>query len=288
MGRGVGLRAILLLGCLWATACSDPPPIPRYDHVVIVIEENHSFDSIFMEGKRDCCPYINGLAQSGALMTQSYAVTHPSLPNYLVLFSGSTQGVTDDGCDYSFSGPHLAARLREAGLTFAGYSEGIASQGSTACNAGGKSGYFKKHVPWAYWQEAGAFPAALSRSFDEFPRGPDYASLPTISFVIPNAAHDMHEPEGYPPAADKWLEENLDRYRRWAESHNSVLIVTWDEDDLGRDNHIPTIFTGARVKPGRYGRKVTHYDLLRTLEEMYGLKPLAESSKARPIREVFR
>ena len=84
-----------------------------------------------------------------------------------------------------------------------------------------------------------------------------------------------------------WLQSHLDAYARWARTHDSLLIVTWDEDDYNGENHIPTIFSGAQVKPGRYDRKVTHYDLLRTLEDMYGLAPLGESKTAAAITEVF-
>src|SRR4051794_28596939 len=78
--------------------------IPQFDHVVIVVEENHSYDEII--GAADL-PYINGLAANGALFTQSFAISHPSQPNYLALFSGSTQGVTTDGVLPKFHGPDL-------------------------------------------------------------------------------------------------------------------------------------------------------------------------------------
>jgi acid phosphatase len=251
------------------------------------MEENHGFNQILEKGKKDC-PYINRLADSSADMIQSYAVSHPSLPNYLALFSGSDQKVTDDDCKYEFSGDQLASELLRAGFTFAGYSESIPSTGSTLCQAGGANGYYRKHNPWVYWQKSGSFPATLSRSFDKFPKGPDYSSLPSVSFVIPNEAHDMHDPNGYPPAADKWLKKNLDGYCRWAKAHNSLLIVTWDEDDWSTNNHIPTIFAGEMVKPGTYSEKITHYSVLRTIEEMFGLKPLGESRKATPITDIFK
>jgi acid phosphatase len=91
--------------------------LPRPDHVVVVMEENHGYSQII--GDTADAPYLNGLAQQGALMTNSFAVAHPSEPNYLALFSGSTQGITDDGT-YDFTGPNLAQSLLSAGLTFGG------------------------------------------------------------------------------------------------------------------------------------------------------------------------
>jgi hypothetical protein len=89
------------------------------NNVVIVIEENHSFSSIIGSSS---APFINSLAQQGALFSQSFGVEHPSQPNYLDLFSGSNQGVTDDSCPHTFSTVKLAGELAAAGLTFTGFS----------------------------------------------------------------------------------------------------------------------------------------------------------------------
>jgi len=116
--------------------------VPRPDHVVIVIEENHSFSQII--GSPDA-PYINSLVAQGALFTQSYAITHPSQPNYLDIFSGSNQGVTDDSCPHYFITDNLGLYLLNASLTFAGYSEDLPSVGSLVCTSGA---YARKHAPW--------------------------------------------------------------------------------------------------------------------------------------------
>src|SRR5438552_2665021 len=87
--------------------------LPRPDHIVIVIEENHSFSEIIGNAQ---APYINSLANQGALFTQSFAITHPSQPNYLALFSGSTQGIADNSCPNSFSAPNLGGNLIAASL----------------------------------------------------------------------------------------------------------------------------------------------------------------------------
>src|SRR5437868_518923 len=102
--------------------------VPRPDHVLLVIEENHSYSEIIGSSS---APYINTLAQQGALFTNSHGVEHPSEPNYLDLFSGSNQGVTNDNCPFTFSSQNLGSELIGSGLAFAGYSEDLPAPGST-------------------------------------------------------------------------------------------------------------------------------------------------------------
>jgi hypothetical protein len=117
--------------------------IPKPDHVIFVMEENHSFSEIIGNSE---APYINSLASAGALFTDSHAITHPSQPNYLDLFSGSDQGVTDDSCPHTFKKiGNEESELIAAALTFAGYSEGLPNKGSEVCTTGE---YARKHVPW--------------------------------------------------------------------------------------------------------------------------------------------
>lgn len=248
--------------------------VPQPSHVVIVIEENHSFDSIIGSS---AAPYLNSLAAQGALFTDSSAITHPSEPNYIALFSGSTQGLADDSCPHTYSAPNLGSQLIAAGRTFAGYSDGLPSAGYLGCSAGN---YVRRHAPWTNFPSV---PASASQPFSAFPS--DYSLLPTVSIVIPNVAHDMHD--GPIGAADSWLRDNLDGYVQWATSHNSLLVVTWDEDDDHSGNHIATIVTGASVKPGRYSEAVNHYRLLRTIESAYGLPPLGSAADTTPITDIW-
>ncbi|WP_084701873.1 alkaline phosphatase family protein [Streptacidiphilus anmyonensis] len=251
--------------------------VPRPAHVVVVMEENHSYDEII--GSADA-PYINALAAQGASFTASYAVAHPSEPNYLALFSGSTQGLTDDSCPHSFTGPTLGSELLGAGFGFAGYSESMPSTGFTGCNSGD---YARRHNPWVNFP---GIPASDNRTFDAFPTdATGYAALPTLSFVIPNVQHDMHD--GTVRQGDDWLRAHLSGYASWARTHDSLLVVTWDEDDNGPSNHIPTLVVGAGTKAGRYGELLDHYRLLRTLEAAYGLQPIGESAQRSPVTDIW-
>jgi acid phosphatase len=249
--------------------------VPEPAHTVVVVMENHSYADII--GNPDA-PFINDLARRGALFTRSYAITHPSEPNYLALFSGSTQGVSDDGCPYRFTAPNLAADLIRAGKTFAGYAEALPGPGSPVCSAGD---YARKHVPWA---DFGNVPGSVSLPFTSFPAAA-FARLPSVSFVIPDLCHDMHDCSV--AAGDAWLRGNIGPYADWAMRHDSLLILTWDEDDGSQANHITTIFAGQMVRPGRYAEPITHYTVLATIEAAYMLPRDARAAAAAPITNIW-
>ncbi|MBI5006666.1 MAG: acid phosphatase [Nitrosomonadales bacterium] len=260
--------SLLLAQCAWGAE------IPRPDHIVIVIEENKSYSQII--GNREA-PYINELARRGALFTNSYGITHPSQPNYLALFSGSTRGITSNTCPLELGGPNLASALIEKGLSFASYSESMPKSGYEGCIWGT---YMRKHNPIANWKEL----AAYNLPFSAFPS--DYLKLPTVSFVVPDQRNDMHD--GSIAQGDAWLKKHIDGYAQWAMTHNSLLIVTFDEDDGSEGNRIATIMVGQRIRAGKYGQRVDHYGLLRMVEEMYDLPLLNESANAQAINGVWR
>jgi hypothetical protein len=245
------------------------------DHIVIVIEENHSYKQIVGSTH---APYTNSLIKQGALFTNAHGVTHPSQPNYLALFSGSKQGITDDSCKKAVSAPNLASSLIAAKMTFTGYSEDLPKVGYTGCSS---KGYARKHNPWVQFTNV---PAASNRPYSDFPE--DFAKLPTVSFVIPNHQNDMHD--GTVEQADDWLKTNMDSYVKWAETHNSLLIVTWDEDDFAKANHIPLILVGPMIKVGKYDENINHYNVLRTIEDVYNLPLLGESKQAKPLVSMWK
>jgi hypothetical protein len=245
--------------------------LPRPDHVVIVIEENHSYNEIIGPAT-----YLTSLANAGAKFTQSFAITHPSQPNYLALFSGSTQGITSDSCPHTFSGVNLGSRLIGAG-SFVGYSESMPSDGYTGCTSGT---YARKHNPWVNFTN---IPAASNLRFSRFPT--DFTTLPTVSIVAPNLCSDMHDCSV--ATGDSWARSHLDAYAQWAKTHNSLLIVTFDEDDSSMSNQVPTIFYGQSVKTGAYSEHITHYSVLRTLEDMYGLACTGSACSATAIADVW-
>jgi acid phosphatase len=238
--------------------------------------ENKTYDEII--GRPDEAPYLNDLATRSALFTNSHGVTHPSQPNYIAMFSGSTQGVTNDDCPKNFINvPNLGADLIQSGFSFAGYSESLPGDGSTTCGSGD---YARKHNPWVDFDNV---PASSNKTFTEFPK--DYSQLPTVSFVTPNLCSDMHDCSR--DTGDAWPHTNIDPYAQWARSHNSLLVVTWDEDDNGPNNQIPTLIYGANVHPGNYRESIDHYSMLRTIEDMYSLPHLGQANSRNPITGVW-
>jgi hypothetical protein len=247
--------------------------VPAFDHIVLVMFENKASSQITSSS----APYFTALAAQGAKFTKSYAITHPSQPNYIALFSGGTQGVTSDSCPKSFTGANLGAQLIGAGHSFTGYSEAMPSDGYTGCSSGT---YMRKHNSWV---DFGTVPAASNLTYARFPA--DYSALPTVSFVTPDMCHDMHDCSI--GTGDTWLRSNFDAYAQWAKTHNSLLIVTFDEDNSASLNHITTTFVGAHVKTGSYSEKINHYNVLRTIEGAYGLPGIGGAASLSPITDVW-
>ena len=251
--------------------------VPTPAHIVIVVEENRSQANII--GNKSA-PYINALAANGAMMTQSFAETHPSEPNYFALFAGSTFGLKENSCPVNAgAASNLASELLAAGYTFMGYAEDLPAVGSVVCSSGK---YARKHAPWVSFTNV---PSTSSVPFSAFPAPSNYASLPTVSFVIPNVDNDMHD--GSIAGGDTWLGNNLSSYAEWAKANSSLLILTWDEDDNTARNQIPTIFYGANVKTGTYDEPISHYNVLSTVEDMYGLPKTGYAANAPAISDIW-
>lgn len=284
--------SVLLCGATPSQAQAKPASswssdLPVYDHVLIVIEENKNYEQIIGSS---AAPYINQLAKEGAVLTRMYGEEHYSEGNYFWLFSGSNQGVgyVDQVPPANMQAENLGHQLFLTKHSFAGYSEGLPSISS---QVGLASRYARKHVPWVSFANLprGETPDKSSnlRYPQDFPK--DFKDLPTVAIVVPDLINDMHDqrPPVSVPTGDAWLKEHLDVYYQWAKQNNSLLIVTFDEDDramgpgptdpaspdVRKQNHIATVFAGAHVRPGKYdeGKGANHVTLLRTLEAMYGL-----------------
>lgn len=252
--------------------------LPHPAHVVIVIEENKSYDDIL--GKTKQAPYLNGLAQRGAVFTHSYGVAHPSQPNYFALFSGRTN-TNGDSCDVRGippDAPNLGAQLIAAHRSFVGYAEGLPAPGFRGCTAGN---YARKHAPWTHFTNV---PDRAIQPFTAFPH--DFSRLPTVAFVIPDLEDDMHS--GSIRHGDAWLARRLAPVVAWGATHDTLIIITWDESNEPLSNHIPTIFVGPMVTPGLVDETIDHYSVLRTLEDFYGLPHAGRAASAVPISQAWK
>ncbi|WP_250640451.1 alkaline phosphatase family protein [Frankia sp. AiPa1] len=255
---------------VWTAQPAHAASLPAPDHVIVVMLENHAYSQVIGSSS---APYINSLATGGAKLTASYAITHPSQPNYMAIFSGGTQGITGDACytpGFS-SAANLGSELIAAGRTWGSYNEGLPSAGSTVCT-NSSTKYARKHNPWFGFSNV---PTSTAKTFAQFPT--DYTTLPKISFVVPNLCNDMHDCSV--STGDTWLQNNLSAYATWATTHNSLLIVTFDEDNSFSGNHIPTVIYGQHVTAGSSSATTyNHYNVLRTLEDLAGLTTHAGSA----------
>jgi hypothetical protein len=290
------MKSKLLTLALAASLCTFAQTVPTPDHVVILMMENYGYNDIIGNTH---APYINSLVSDpdAALFTNSSALDHPSQPNYVMLFSGGYQGVVGDviSTNTPWSTCNLGASLISKGLTFKGYSEGLPSVGYLGNTSGT---YARKHCPWTNWQGTGTnqLPTSTNQPFTAFPSSTTYSTLPTVSFVIPNLADDMHNPTSgtnYTVTAisngDTWVSNNLANYVTWAKTHNSLLIITFDEDDGGTTfNQIFTLFIGQMVQGGSYSNAINHYSVLRTIQQMYGTTYCDSANYATPITNVWK
>lgn len=280
-------------------------PILRPNRVVVVVMENSASNAI---GDAANMPYFNQLAASGLVYDNSHGLNGSDQifgqMNYLALYSGSTQGITDDFSGYSFNSPNLAKSLHDNGLSFTGYVESLPAAGDTttyfAPDAPGSihtDAYARRYNPIAQFTDVGAGKtnADVNKPFSSFPS--DLTGLPTVSYVIPNRLHNTHGSNNAPPfandpaeydnlrrSADAWLQANLDGYLQWAKANNSLLIVTTEDADRNHNyaGGGTTIVTGdpRLFVSGVNGTYVTPYNVLRTIEDMYGLAPIGDTVTA--------
>lgn len=257
--------------------------VPRLGHVVVIVFENHSYGQVI--GSPDA-PTFNRLARTGALLTRYYAVAHPSLPNYIAMVSGSTQGVTTDCIACSVRARNLADQLDTAHRSWKVYAEGLPATGF----AGPQSGrYAKRHNPLMYFSQISASPTRRAHVVPLTRLRGDVAvnRLPAFSLVVPDVCHDMHD---CPVATgDAWLRGVLPVLR----PAGAAVFVVFDEgavtDTVRGGGHVPALVVGPAVRPGaRSGAVLTHYSLLRTIEDTWRLPHLGRSATAAPITGIWR
>jgi len=262
------------------------PPVPRFAHVVVIVFENKSRDSVV--GNPDA-PTFSWLSRRYATLTDYRAVAHPSLPNYLALVSGSTQGISDDCGTCVVSARSLADTLEAAGKSWKTYAEGLPSPGFTGTFAGR---YAKKHDPFLYFEDVLVSPARRQRVVPLTAFATDLAArrLPAFSLVVPDLCNDMHDCSV--AHGDSWLASFLPPLLRSSALRGGVVFVVFDESDdssVGGGGIVPAYVAGPLVRSGSHsGAVLDHYSLLRTVEDGLGLPPLGRSASARPITGIWR
>jgi phosphatidylinositol-3-phosphatase len=260
--------------------------IPSFSNVWIIVLENTDYERVV---SGNAAPYLQGLIDRFGLAASYSGVARPSQPNYFALFSGSTQGVTDNA-NHAIDAPNVADQIESAGRTWREYAENVQPGCFTGSSSkGGRDGtgeYRRKHAPAISFNDIRTDPrrCAFIEDLTAFrPGDADYA------LIIPNQCHSAHD---CPLAdADQWLAGFVPAIlESQAFRDGGVLFVTFDEDhrnDPG-GGHVATIVASPYVSAGtRSTTRYDHYSLLRTVEAGWGLDCLAESCQAQPMADIF-
>lgn len=273
---------VMLCAVLAQPSAAAAAPIPAFEHVVVIVFENKEAPSVL--GNR-AAPTFNAFARRYANVTRYYAVTHPSLPNYLALVSGSTQGITSNCTGCVVGGRSLADSIEASGRTWRTYAEGLPTPGYLGAFSGR---YAKKHNPFAYFRSVATNPARRAQIVPLTRLGPDLAAgaLPSFSLVIPDLCHSMHDCSV--AVGDAWLRKQAAELLKLP---NTVVFVLFDEGatNLRGGGRTAALALGTAVRMGaRYTRATSHYGLLRTIEQAWSLPFLGRSAQAVPITGIWR
>jgi hypothetical protein len=273
---------LMVLCALLAGRATAAAPVPAFAHVVVIVFENKESTSVL--GNR-AAPTFNSYGRRYAKMTRYYGVTHPSLPNYLALVSGSTQGITSDCTDCVVDAKSLADTVEASGRTWKTYAEGLPARGFLGAFNGR---YAKKHNPFAYFRSIAEDPVRRARLVPLSQLGPDLraGTLPSFSLVVPDLCHSMHDCSV--AVGDAWLRSQIGKFVRLP---NTVVFVVFDEGStsIAGGGHTAALAVGRAVRPGsRFTRVTSHYGILRTIEQAWGLPLLGRSAHVAPITGIWR
>jgi hypothetical protein len=272
----------LALCALLAGRATAAVPVPAFDHVVVIVFENKESSSVL--GNR-AAPTFNTYGRRYATLTRYYGVTHPSLPNYLALVSGSTQGVRITCTSCIFDAKSLADTIEASGRTWKTYAEGLPAPGFLGPF---KGRYAKKHNPFAYFRSIAEDPARRARLVPLSRLGPDVraGALPSFSLVVPDLCHSMHDCSV--SVGDTWLRGQVGKFLKLP---NTVVFVIFDEGStsIRGGGHTAALALGKAVRLGSRSTAVTgHYGILRTIEQAWGLPLLGRSAHVAPITGIWR
>jgi phosphatidylinositol-3-phosphatase len=253
-------------------------------HIVEIVLENQEYPNVIGPGR---APFLNSLALHNVLLTNAFAVSHPSLPNYLALTSGSSFGITSDCTSCYFAGPNIVDQLVAHHMSWKAYMQGLPSP----CFEGDEAGalphlYAAKHDPFIHYIDIRSSPR-LCGGIVPFARlGADlhHRALPRFSFISPDECFDMHScPVG---VGDAWLAAWVPRILQDLGSHD-LLIVVFDEGTSGAGccgagiagGHVAALIAGPGARHGvRIATPLDHYSILRLIEDVWGFRRLGHAA----------
>ncbi len=300
--RALSMSAALLVAALCAGCGQVQPgrllalgpvaklPLPSSSHIIVLMMENAEYGEVIGS---PAAPYVTRLARRYGVATNSFAIRHPSLPNYLALTSGSTHGISSDCTGCSVSGENIVDQLERAGISWRAYMEEL----PRPCYLGpGAGGYAKKHNPFAYYADITRSPLRCRRivGFHALSTALRAGQLPTYSWITPNLCDDGHS---CPVAAgDKFLSRTVPALLHELGPHG-FLVLTWDEGSSDRGccgaatgGRIPTVVAGPDVRPGAIdSQPIDDYGVLKSIEEVLGVPALggAASLRSGSLRPLF-
>ena len=246
-------------------------------HVMVIVEENRNRSEVIGASNM---PYLNSLANKYGNTTNWNGVAHPSLPNYLALISGSTEGVTDDGCEYSFvDAATIGSELSLAGISWKAYLEELPEAGSEMCTSGA---YAKKHNPFAYFPETNG-PNVVPAS--QFGMDESSGQLPDLIFLVPNLTNDGHD--GTNEQVDNYLGGLVPGVlaSSWY-AEDGTIIITWDESN--GEEEIPTVVIHGTGSGQVMTAAGNHYGTLATIEDLYAVPLLGQAAGATTLAPLLK
>jgi phospholipase C len=262
------------------------PLVPDFSHIVIIIFENKEFGTVIGNGKM---AYFNLLASTYTLLTQHYATTHPSLPNYISLIGGDTFGITSDCEDCFVNAPSLPDLIEKSGRTWKTYQDDMPEP----CFVGSTLRYAQKHNPFIYFDPIRLNAERCANNVVPLTQlDTDIAAndLPNFIFITPDICYSAHDCSL--ELADGWLKEQMDKLYPALESTGEpfIVILTWDE---GQGDHsccglpelaggrVATVFISPQVKQNfEDATPYSHYSILKTISEAWGLPQLGHAADA--------
>lgn len=283
MRFAVALLSVLVLASPASPAAAvRASRVPRFRHVLVVVFENKE--------RRDLAgaPTSARLARRYASLTGYDAVAHPSLPNYLALVSGSTQGISSDCTDCLVTARSLADTLTAAHRSWKTYAEDLPAPGWTGAFS---ASYAKKHDPFLYFRRVLDQPSELRRVVPYAQLASDLADrqLPDFALIVPNLCHDMHDCPI--KSGDAWLRTQIVPLLAKPALRQSVIFVVFDEgtSTIGGGGNVEALALGPLVRKHAVSTQPTsEYGLLRTIEDAWRLPPLGQTAQAQPITGIWK
>lgn len=271
------------------TIAPSPTPeslVPDFEHIVIIVFENKEFDRVI---GNDDMPIFNSFARDYTLLTQHYAIRHPSLPNYIAMIGGDTFGINRNCEDCFIDAPSLPDLIETSGRTWKTYQEDM----PRPCFIGDWGDYAQKHNPFMYFNPIRLDAARCEehvRPLTDLPADLSAGALPNFVFITPNLCNSAHD--CWLGITDNWLGAQMQPLLDYFSAHSQsfLIILTWDEGDSDASccglpeeagGRIATVLISPLAKNGfEDDTPYTLYSLLKTIAEAWKLPTLGHAADA--------